>query len=299
MNNDPNELQPSPNGQQQPPWSQQPATQYGQPQQFSPYDQQQPQWGQQLPPPYGVAPSPDFWQSPQPSYPQQGIPPQQQWQQPPRKRNKLLLALLIGLACISGCGSGFSLLVGVLGGMDPCYCDQSLWWNRWSTYLVLFPVFFLVALICGIFIALVVKGRRIRGARSRWIFSGVLSIIAFFRLYRIPHPSAFFGGLAVQIADVAWLTIISQRNNNGQYLYHSNPFLFELSVLLPLFALVLFVILFIIGVTTMARLKRWGWFFGLLLGSIGGAAILILPGLALIVYGLAAPRTPRVAPGPA
>ena len=163
MNNDPKEPQPSPDGQQQPPWSQQPATQYGQPQQFSPYDQQQPQWGQQLPPPYGVAPSPDFGQSQQPYYPQQGMPPQQQWQQPPIKRNKLLLALLIGLACISSCGSGFSLLSILLFGQDYVG-DQSLWWNRLSTYYVLFPVFFLVALICGIFAIVVVvraKHRRL------------------------------------------------------------------------------------------------------------------------------------------
>jgi len=71
MNNDPKELQPSPEGQQQPPLSQQSATHYGQPQQYSLYDQQQPQGEQQLPPPYGQpwyggSLSPDFGQSLQP-----------------------------------------------------------------------------------------------------------------------------------------------------------------------------------------------------------------------------------------
>ena len=97
MNNDPKELQPSPDGQQQPPWSQQSATQYGQPQQFSPYDQQQPQWGQQLPPPYGqppygVSPSPDFGQS-----------------QQPKKRSRrwlwITLAVLGGIVALSCVGS--------------------------------------------------------------------------------------------------------------------------------------------------------------------------------------------------
>ncbi len=99
MNNDPKELQPSPDGQQQPPLSQQPATQYGQPQQYSPYDQQQPRWGQRLPlpygqpfyrqPPYGVSPSPDFGQSPQ-----------------PKKRSRLwiTLAVLGGIVALSCLG---------------------------------------------------------------------------------------------------------------------------------------------------------------------------------------------------
>jgi len=109
---------------------------------------------------------------------------------------------------------------------------------------------------------------------------------------RIPHPLAFFGGLAVQVADFTWLAIIIQHGDN-------DPFLSGLSVLSFLFAIVLLVILIITGLITMARLKHWGWFIGLLLGSIGGTAIFFLPGLALIVFGLVAPRTPRMAPGPA
>ena len=75
MNNDPNQPQPASDGQQQPPWDQQSATQQGQPQQ-PPLYESQPQ-GEQQPPlqyrqpsygqlPYGASPIPNYWPPPQP-----------------------------------------------------------------------------------------------------------------------------------------------------------------------------------------------------------------------------------------
>ena len=75
MNNDPNQPQPASDGQQQPPWDQQSATQQGQPLQPPPYESQ-PQWEQQPPlqyrqPPYGqlpdgASPIPNYWPPQQP-----------------------------------------------------------------------------------------------------------------------------------------------------------------------------------------------------------------------------------------
>ncbi len=109
---------------------------------------------------------------------------------------------------------------------------------------------------------------------------------------RIRYPLAFFGGLAIEAADFTWLALITSRVDNGQFLINSNPFLFGLALILFLFGIVLAVPLIIHGMVTMAGLKRWGWFIGLLLGSISGAAIIVFPGLALIVFGLFAPRLP-------
>ncbi len=116
MNNDPKELQPSPDGQQHPPWSQQSATQYGQPQHFSPNDQQQPQWGQQLPPPsgqpfyrqppYGVSPSPDFGQSQQPKKRSQ-------------RRLWIILAVLGGIVALSCVGSTIFVALNVARLANP------------------------------------------------------------------------------------------------------------------------------------------------------------------------------------
>jgi hypothetical protein len=62
-------------------------------------------------------------------------------------------------------------------------------------------------------------------------------------LSRIPHASAFFGGLAVQVADLTWLAIITQTGGNGTYLFSSDPYLNELSVLIFFFAIILDVLL--------------------------------------------------------
>ncbi len=111
-------------------------------------------------------------------------------------------------------------------------------------------------------------------------------------LSRIPHPWAFFGGLAIEMADFTFLALVIEDRNNGQSLASTNPFLDVLSIFIFLFIIILLAVLVTLTMITMAYLKRWGWFIGLLLGSIAGTGIIILPGLALIVFGLAAPRTP-------
>jgi hypothetical protein len=97
---------------------------------------------------------------------------------------------------------------------------------------------------------------------------------------------AFYGGLAVQIADFTALAITLSGGSDAW----AAP-IFLCGILLA-------VILIIICMVSIVRQKRWGWCVGLLLGSISGAAVIILPGLALILFGLFAPRTPPVAPTP-
>lgn len=102
---------------------------------------------------------------------------------------------------------------------------------------------------------------------------------------RIPHVSAFFGGLAVEAADIMWIILIMQPGSLNTFL----GVLALLSFLFAVFLLVAFVVIIMIG---MAHLKRWGWFVAILLGSLCGTACIVLPGIALVVFGLAGPRTP-------
>jgi hypothetical protein len=121
MKNDPNQHQPAPDEQQQPPWDQQPPSQYGQLQQ-PPLYESQPQWRQQFPPqygqpPYGILPVPSYW-------------PPQQPKKPSRRWLWITLAILggiIALSCVSctlvfALGfSSFASLVGPDFGVQEYY----------------------------------------------------------------------------------------------------------------------------------------------------------------------------------
>jgi hypothetical protein len=104
---------------------------------------------------------------------------------------------------------------------------------------------------------------------------------------RIPRAWALFGGIAIEIIGIMWLALATLKNP-PEFI----PSLMVLGMILEITLLLIFVI---IGLVMTARLKLWGWFITILLGSIGGTAILLLPGLALILFGIFAPRLPRTA----
>lgn len=119
-----------------------------------------------------------------------------------------------------------------------------------------------------------------RTTRKPWLLSS------------IPYIWAVLGGLAVEAADIMWLALIFQHADNGQYLWEADLFIDRLSWLTFIFGIALFLILTVTSMVIMIRLKRWGWFIGILLGSVCGTGSLFLPGLVLIIFGFAAPRTP-------
>jgi hypothetical protein len=104
---------------------------------------------------------------------------------------------------------------------------------------------------------------------------------------RIPRAWSLFGGIAIEIIGIIWLAL-AILSNQQEFMYS----LIGLGIILEITLLLTFVI---IGMVMTARLKLWGWFITILLGSIGGTVILLLPGLALILFGIFAPRLPRTA----
>jgi len=94
-----------------------------------------------------------------------------------------------------------------------------------------------------------------------------------------------------QVTTVVWLVLILLPGPNGATaLWQSDNLVGFMSYLTFVLAgaIILFCVLY--AVIQAALIRRWGWFVGLLLGTIAGN--FIAPGVASIAFGLWGPTTP-------